>query len=410
VLKLDLINTLAFTALVLFLGYGVRRIATPLSRFNVPAPVIGGLIIAIIITLARNAHVSLVQFDTTLQIPLMIAFFTTIGFGASMSLLKVGGPQVILFFLASGVFAIAQNAAGILVALPLGMHPLFGVICGSVTLTGGPATGLAFAPLFERAGIHGAASVAVAAAMCGIVSGGLIGAPIGTWLIERHRLRRQLDRPATVELPAATDIVEMQVSNHTPSAPHGEAKESYLLLKTLAVILAAMWAGSWVSAWFTSAGITLPAYIGAMLVAAAIRNLDDATNLIGLSRRMIDDIGSAALALFIAMALMTLKLWELAGLALPLLAIISVQIILIAAVCMGPIWYIMGRDYDAAVMSGGFCGFMLGTTANSMANMESLVERYGPAPRAFLVVPMVGAFLIDFSNALIITICLNIWG
>jgi len=171
-----------------------------------------------------------------------------------------------------------------------------------------------------------------------------------------------------------------------------------------------MWAGSWVSAWFTSAGITLPAYIGAMLVAAAIRNLDDATNLIGLSRRMIDDIGSAALALFIAMALMTLKLWELAGLALPLLAIISVQIIIIAAVCMGPIWYIMGRDYDAAVMSGGFCGFMLGTTANSMANMESLVERYGPAPRAFLVVPMVGAFLIDFSNALIITVCLNIWG
>jgi ESS family glutamate:Na+ symporter len=410
VLKLDLIHTLAFTALVLFLGYGVRRIAPPLSRFNIPAPVIGGLIVAVAVTLARNAGVALFEFDTTLLTPLMIAFFTSIGFSASLSLLKIGGPQVMLFFLISGVFAVAQNAAGILVALPLGMHPLFGVLCGSVTLTGGPATGLAFAPLFEKAGIPGAASVAVAAAMCGIVSGGLIGAPIGTWLIERHRLLRQFAPPAAIDFPSATDVVEMQVPNNQPSAPHGEAKGSYLLLKTLAVILAAMWAGSWVSGWFASAGITLPAYIGAMLVAAAIRNFDDATHLIGLSQRMIDDIGSAALALFIVMALMTLKLWELAGLAFPLLAIIAVQIALIAVVCMGPIWRLMGRDYDAAVMSGGFCGFMLGTTANSMANMESLVERYGPAPRAFLVVPMVGAFLIDFSNALIITVCLNIWG
>jgi ESS family glutamate:Na+ symporter len=317
---------------------------------------------------------------------------------------------VVLLLLASVVFAVVQNTVGILLAPPLGVHPLFGVICGSVTLTGGPATGLAFAPLFEKAGVHGAASVAVAAAMCGIVSSGLVGAPISTWLIERRRLRDRLNRPATDNLPAAMDIVEIQLHGHVPGAPPGEAKGSYLLVKTLAVILAAMWAGSWISGWVALAGITLPAYIGAMLVAAAIRNFDDATHLVGLSQRMINDIGSASLALFIVMALMTLKLWELAGLALPLLAIIVVQIMIIAAVCMGPIWHLMGRDYDSAVMSGGFCGFMLGTTANSMANMESIVERYGPAPRAFLVVPMVGAFLIDFPNALIITVCLNIWG
>jgi glutamate:Na+ symporter, ESS family len=409
VLRLDLVNTLSFSALVLFLGYAVRRIAPPLSRVNIPAPVIGGLIVALSITLARNVGIDPIQFDTTLQTPLMIAFFTTIGFGASLSFLKVGGPQVVLFFIVSCFFAIIQNIAGILVALPLGMNPLFGVLCGSVTLTGGPATGLAFAPLFEKAGIEGAASVAIAAAMCGIISGGLIGAPIGTWLIRRRRLKCPLDVPAAAAVLVATDVLELQVPANPPTVPRGEAKGSYALMKTVALILAAMWAGSWVSGWITSAGITLPVYIGAMLVAAAIRNIDDATKLFGLSQRLIDDIGSATLALFIAMALMTLKLWELAGLVLPLLAVISVQVALIALVCMGPIWRIMGRDYDAAVMSGGFCGFMLGTTANAMANMESLVERYGAAPRAYLVVPMVGAFLIDFSNAIIIIAFLNIF-
>ncbi len=409
-LALNLIHTLAFTGIVLFVGYGVRKLIPLFSRTNIPAPVIGGLIVAVAITLARNAGVNLFTFDTTLQTPLMIAFFTTIGFCASLSLLKVGGPQVVLFFVVSGLFAVVQNIAGILVAVPLGMHPLFGVLCSSVTLTGGPATGLAFAPLFERAGVPGAATVAIAAAMCGIISGGLIGAPIGTWLIARHRLKNPLASPVSLDIPAATDVIETQVGDQPSRAPRGEAKDSYVLVKNVVIILAAMWAGSWVSGWFDSLGITLPAYIGAMLTAAAIRNVDDVTHVFGLSQRVIDDIGSASLALFIVMALMTLKLWELANLALPLLAVIAVQVALIAAVCMWPIWWIMGKDYDAAVMSGGFCGFMLGTTANSMANMESLVERYGPAPRAFLVVPMVGAFLIDFTNAIIITVCLNIWG
>ncbi len=160
--------------------------------------------------------------------------------------------------------------------------------------------------------------------------------------------------------------------------------------------------------WLTSVGITLPAYIGAMLVAAIIRNVDDATGLIGLSQRTIDDLGSVALSLFLVLALMTLRLWELAGLALPMVAILVAQVALIAAVCW-PTFRLMGRDYDAAVMGAGLCGFMLGTTANAMANMEALVDRYGPAPRAFLVVPMVGAFFIDFINAVIITVCLNIW-
>ena len=164
-----------------------------------------------------------------------------------------------------------------------------------------------------------------------------------------------------------------------------------------------------VSARLEAWGLTLPAYIGAMLVAAVIRNLDDLTGMVGLSQRTIDDLGNVALSLFLVLALMTLRLWELAGLALPMIVILIFQVGLIAAVCFWPVFPWMGKDYDAAVMSGGLCGFMLGTTANAMANMEALVDRYGPAPRAFLVVPMVGAFFIDFINAVLITVCLNIW-
>jgi glutamate:Na+ symporter, ESS family len=164
-----------------------------------------------------------------------------------------------------------------------------------------------------------------------------------------------------------------------------------------------------VSAWLTRAGLTLPGYIGAMLVAAVFRNLDDWTGIFGLSQRMIDDLGNVALSLFLVMALMTLRLWELAGLVIPLLVILAAQVALIAALCLVAIPRLMGRDYDAAVMSSGFCGFMLGTTANAMANMGALVERYGPAPKAYLVVPLVGAFFIDFTNALLITFFLNFW-
>jgi glutamate:Na+ symporter, ESS family len=406
-LTLDLINTVAFGGVVLFLGHGVRRAIPPLAKYNVPAPVIGGLLVAAAMLIARSRGVTLATFDTRLQAPFMIAFFTTVGFGASLSLLKVGGPQVVLFLLLASVLAVVQNAIGVLIALPMGMHPLFGVLNGSVTLTGGPATGLAFAPAFEQAGVPGAATVAIAAAMVGIVSGGLIGGPVGTILIERYGLRR---RTAAVhhDPPIAAQIVEDRLPEPAATAPPGEDKESYALLKALVVILIAMWAGAGVGGWLTAAGMTLPAYIGAMLVAAVIRNFDDATGMIGLSQRTIDDLGSVALSLFLVLALMTLRLWELAGLALPMVAILAAQVALIVAVCW-PTFRVMGRDYDAAVMGAGLCGFMLGTTANAMANMEALVDRYGPAPRAFLVVPMVGAFFIDFINAVIITVCLNLW-
>jgi ESS family glutamate:Na+ symporter len=406
-MKLDLIQTVALAGVVLFLGYGIRRLVPPLARYNIPAPVIGGLIVAGILTWLRSTGRTPIEFDTTLQSPMMVAFFTSIGFAASLRLLKVGGPQVLIFFGVATLFAVAQNVLGAGLAMALGLNPLFGVLTGSVTLTGGPATGLAFAPLFEEAGVQGAATVAVAAAMVGIVMGGVIGAPIATRLIERHKLATR-HAPRPVETPLANEVMEEQLADAPIQAPAGEDDESFVLLQSVVLILVAMWLGGYLSAWFTSIDVKLPAYIGAMLVAAVIRNLDDVTGMFRIQQRVIDDIGNVALALFIVMALMTLKLWEIAGLALPMLIILAAQVALIALICFWPIFPLMGKDYESAVMSGGFCGFMLGTTANAMANMRSLVERYGPAPRAFLVVPMVGAFFIDFTNAVLITVFVNL--
>jgi ESS family glutamate:Na+ symporter len=407
-LILDMIQTLALAGVVIFLGYGIRKLVPPLSRYNLPAPVIGGLVIAIIQLVARSLGAQPFTFDTSLQTPLMTVFFTSIGFGSSLSLFRTGGPKILSFFIITTLFTLLQNAVGIAVALPLGQHPLFGVLNSSVTLVGGPATGLAFAPLFEAAGIHGAASVAVASAMTGIICGGLIGAPIGTWLIERYRLRSPHRSADTSEPPGAATILEEQISDPPSEAPGGEDSESYLVLKNLVAILIAMWIGSWISKGFQALGLTLPAYIGAMFTGAVIRNLADYTGIITLSQKSIDDIGNVSLTLFIAMAMMTLKLWDLAGVALPMLAVVSVQVLLVGGACFWPLFRLFGKDYNAAVTCTGFCGFMLGTTANAMANMDSLVKRYGPSKQAFLVVPIVGAFFIDFANAIIITVFINI--
>jgi len=395
-MKFDLLQTLGVAVVTLFAGYGLRRVVPALARLNIPPAVLGGLLVASALLLARSNGVAAPQFDTSLQRPLLVAFFTTIGFSASVSLLRAGGPQVLLLLAITSVFAIVQNLVGIALAMGFGLPPLFGVLTGSVTLTGGPATGLAFAPLFERAGVIGADSIAIATAMAGIVLGGLIGGPVATLLIEKHRLRSAVPRSLTGSIVPATLA--------TADARIG----ALVVIKTIVVVLLAMWMGSWISAMIGSTGVTLPGYIGGMLIAAAIRYLDDVTGWIGLSHRSIDLLGAVALSLFLAMALMTLDLTKLAGLALPLIVILCVQSALAIAICLWPVFQLMGRDYDAAVMTGGFLGFILGTTANAMAVMRALVENYGAAPRAFLVAPLVGAFFLDFSNALVITVFLNL--
>ena len=395
-LQLDAVQTLALGGLALFLGYGLCRAIPVLGRYNLPPPVVGGLVFALLATLAHARGATLYTLDTGLQTPLMVAFFTTLGFNASLRLLRISGRQVALFLLLATVLAVLQNLLGAAVATAFGLPPLFGVLAGSTTLTGGPATGLAFAPLFEAAGVQGAATIAVATAMSGILLGGLIGAPLVTLMIRRHRLVSM--QPGSRVAPDDAGPVEAGT----------EAQREYRALKSLVMILLAMWLGGWVSGLLEGAGLTLPAYVGAMLVGAVARNLDDRFGWFGLSVPTTDLVGNVSLSLFLAVALMNLKLWELAGLALPLVVNLGLQAALVAAFCL-MVLRVMGRDYDAAVMSGGFYGFMMGTTANAMAVMRALVERYGAAPRAFLVAPLVGAFFIDFTNALLITGFLNLW-
>ena len=404
-IRLDLIQTVALAAMLLFVGYGVRKRIRVLDRFNIPAPVVGGFLFALFAMALRQAGVLAVEFDTTLQAPLMIGFFTTIGLGASLTLLRIGGPQVVIFWVLATIMAVVQCAVGVALAKGMSVHPFLGLICGSITMTGGHGTGAAFGKLMEEQyGFPNAVTFAMAAATFGLVAGGLLGGPVATWLIRTKNLKAGDNLPS----PASQLARDASIDAEIDTEPLGEAATTYTILKGLAIILSCMWAGGLISS-FLGQYLTLPAYIGAMLAGAALRNIAEFTGVLRMDTRAIDDLGSVALSLFLSMALMSLKLWELLSLAIPMLVILLTQVILMGLFAAFITYRLMGRDYDAAVMAGGHSGFGLGSSANAVANMRAIVERYGPAPRAFLVVPMVGAFFIDFTNALVITGFLNLF-
>jgi len=396
-LKLDLLQTLAVAAVVFFVGLQLRRRIQIIDRLNIPSAVVGGLVFAVLVLVARDRVLNL-ELDTAMQPTLNVAFFTTIGMGASVAVLRAGGGQVVTFLMLSIVFCFVQNFLGIAVAGAFGEHPLLGVLAGSVTLVGGPATGLAFAPQFEEAGMQGAAVVAIAAATFGIVCGGIVGGPIGTRLIRRFDLRAGT---------APRDELQAELTDRDEPLLVRVDEEDTPLVRNMVVLALAMGLGSILSRFIQSLGVTLPAYIGAMAVASVLRNVDDATAWLKIDHKAMEFMGNLALNIFLVVALMNLKLWQLWDLALPLATILLLQVVVAALAASFASFRVMGRDYDSAVMASGFIGFVLGTTANAVANMRALVARYGPAPRAFLVVPLVGAFFIDFANALIITLFLN---
>ena len=393
-LKLDLLQTLSLAAVLYFVGLQLRQRIAWLDRLNIPAAVVGGLLFALLVLVGRDRFLS-VQLDTAAQPVLSVAFFSTIGMGASLALLRAGGLQVVIFLLFATLFCFVQNFLGIAIARGFGEHPLLGVMAGSVTLVGGPATGLAFAPLLESAGLVGAGTLALTSATFGIVFGGLTGTPIGTWLIRRYGLT------SAGGVGAGAEEVKPE-----PLIVEPDREDSPLILNMI-VLAVAMGLGSILSAEFKRMEWTLPAYIGAMVVASILRNTDDATGWFRINPAAMDFVGGFALNIFLVVALMDLKLWQLAGQALPLFVILAAQVVVIGLFALTVSFRLMGRDYDSAVMASGFVGFALGTTANAVANMRALVTKYGPAPRAFLVVPLVGAFFIDFANAIIITFFVN---
>jgi len=434
-LKLDLVLTLALAAAFLFVGGRLQGRVGPLRRASIPAAVVGGLLFAVLVWALRARGGLGVTLDTSLRAPLQIAFFTTIGFGATLGLLRAGGGRMILFFVLASLTAVVQNVAGLGVARLMGAPPALGIICGSLTLTGGPATGLAFTSLFEQKGIAGAGALIIASATFGIFVSSLIGNPVATALIRRFRLappgegggreenRRGETRPADEQFWAIGSTALLEDDAETESRPAGaplsdrrpagdaaDALAGGELLRSLLVMLAVMGAGALVGAGLARLNVTLPAYVGAMVFAAVVRNLDERFGWFRLNLRAMEALGVVALALFLVIALMDLKLWQLAGLAVPMLVILAVQVVVTVLYAVLVVFTLMGRDYESAVTTTGHIGFGLGVTPNAVANMEALVARFGPAPRSFLYVPVVGAFFIDFSNALFITLFANLIG
>lgn len=394
--KLDLIQTLGIGAVLYYLGVLLKRRISTLDRFNIPAAVVGGLVFVGLVMFARDRFLN-IECNTSTQSLFMLLFFTTVGMSASVRLLKSGGLPVLVFLIISTVFCFVQNFVGMGVAQLTGVHPLVGVMAGSVTLVGGPATGLAFAPLFEKAGLVGAETLAITAATFGIVSGGMIGSPAATWLIEKFRLAPadSMPGPEQKEDPSSAGLV-IDV----------DAEDSSLITNMI-IAAAAIALGGLVSMFFENIGFTLPSTIGAMLVGSLFRNIDDSFERQRIDQRTMELIGSISLNIFLVVVLMNLKVWNLLSIAFPLLLILLAQVVLALLFSVIPMFRIMGRNYDAAVMTGGFIGFVLGTTANAMANMKTVVNKFGPSPQAFLIVPMVGAFFVDFINSLIITWILN---
>lgn len=397
-IKLDIIQTLSVAAVVYYVGILAKRYIKIFDRLNIPSAVVGGILFALIVLIVRNRFFE-IQFDTSTQPLFNVAFFTTIGMSASLPLLKKGGLLVGVFFLISAFFCLIQNMIGMGIASLFGINPLVGVIAGSVTLVGGPATGIAFAPLFQRAGVIGADIVALTAATFGIVCGGIFGGPVGTWLINKHNIvHHPSDSQSLRNIVSPTDTDVLRINLEREDSP---------FVVNVVLLTIAMGIGTMVSGYFESLGWTLPAYIGAMLSASVIRNTAEATGWFKIDQRTMDFIGSVSLNIFLTVALMNLKLWELLELAVPITAILVAQVVVVILFAISALFYIMGRDYESAVISSGFIGFVLGTTANALANMKTVVNRYGDAPRAFLVVPLVGAFFIDFINAIIITAFIN---
>jgi ESS family glutamate:Na+ symporter len=409
-IHLNAVQYLALAAAGVLLGTVIKHRMPVFDRFNIPAPIIGGMVYAIAL-LAMRDRVLNVTMDDSLKEIAMVAFFTTVGMGASISLIRRGGIQVLVFFGVATLGALLQDLLGIGMAKLLNVSPLLGIVTGSVALTGGPATALAFGKTFEDMGVAGASAVGVAAAMAGITAGGLLGGFLGGMIIKRRKLQSSARvTGGSTEAVEATVYRDEALATPAPVPIHDESEgEDNLLLRSIICVAIAMGIGSLISLGIKNTGIVLPIYVGAMLAAAVIRNIDEFTNWFKIEQHRIDAIGNVALQIFIVMALMSLELWKLVDLAGPLLAMLIAQIVLVALMVVFLVFMIMGRDYEAAVMAGGFTGFMLGTTANAMACMDVLVKKHGPAPRAFMVVPIVGAFLIDFTNAGLVTFLANLF-
>jgi glutamate:Na+ symporter, ESS family len=382
--------TLAFSALVLVVGRRLIEGVALLRKYSIPEPVVGGLVTALLITLLHIGGVR-IRFDTALQPGLMLAFFATIGLGADARLLARGGIALVLFTACVVGMLVMQNIIGVGAALALGIDPLIGLIAGSVTMSGGHGTGAAWGQKFAETGLASAPGIALATATFGLVMGGLIGGPVAQRLIEKLKSRG-----------APLGVSRNDAITHDAAASSGAFTPQRLTV-TILLIAASVALGAALSQLTENPTFTLPVFVWTLFVGAVIRNGLALAGLHEIDGEALSFAGTVALSLFLAMALMSLRLWELAALALPMFLILVLQAIGVALFTTFITFRVMGSNYEAAALVAGQCGFGLGATPTAIANMQAVCERYGFAPQAFLIVPVVGAFLIDIANAIVIS-------
>jgi len=387
--EVDLLPSLLVAIFILFTGFFLSARIPFLHNYNIPVPVIGGIVFALCIAVLHSQFQTDITFNLSLKNPMMLAFFATVGLSADFKRLHKGGTNLLVFLLVVTGFLLVQNAVGALMAYSVDLHPAIGLLSGSVTLSGGHGTGAAYAERFgSLQNIQGAMEIALASATFGLIIGGLIGGPVSQRLIKRYQLQ-------PLELNNASLV-------DTEASPMPDQITLRSLLELLFIIIVCLLSGHLMFIWMEGSVITLPSFIWALFAGVLIRNLCEMTGLYRVQLPTLDILSKLSLSLALAMAFMSLQLWQLLDLAGPLLLILAAQTIAMVLYAMYVTYPMMGKNYDAAVMAGGHCGFGMGATPTAVANIEAVTLRYGPSPQAFLVIPIVGAFFIDLTNALVI--------
>lgn len=392
-IQLDMYQTLAVAVLVLLLGNYLKKKIYFLQKFCIPAPVIGGLIFAIMTCICYVTGIAEFSFDDTLREVCMVFFFTSVGFQANLKVLKSGGKSLIVFLGLVIALIILQNLTAVGIAKLLNLNPLIGMCTGSIPMVGGHGTAGAFGPVLEDLNIKGATTICTAAATFGLIFGSLIGGPLGKRLIEKHSLLNT----------AANEDDSLLVEDEKKHERH-----TNMYADAVFQLILAIGVGTIFTMLLTKTGLTFPIYIGAMLAAALMRNICEYTGIATIHMGEINDLGGISLSLFLGMAMITLRLWELASLALPLVILLAAQVLLIIIFTYVIEFNIMGRDYDAAILVSGTCGFGTGATPNAMANMQAVCDQYVPSIKAYLLIPLVGSLFADFLNSLVITFFINL--
>lgn len=393
-IQFNMIQSIGLAVIFLLVGKSVKNNIPLFSKYAIPSPVIGGLIFSIVHMILRQSNIAVFEFDSTLQTFFQTMFFCTVGFNASLKMLKAGGKKILIFLLIATVLAVLQNVLAVGIAEFIGINPLLALLTASPSLTGGHGTSAAVAPSIEALGYPEALTVALTAATFGLIAGSILGSPMANRLIVKNNLVNK----KKIQLSNENDFDLSIIDNKKTTLDTNKISMAFFQ------ILIAMALGTYltdalnslVGKWFN--GVTFPAYIGAMLIAAVIRNISDSSTIFKSPLEEIEVVGEVSLNLFLGMALITLKLWHLVDLAVPMLILLLAQCVLMYFYGMFVSYKLMGKDYDSAVMVAGLTGFAMGSTSNAMANMNSVTEKYLYSKTAFFIVPIVGSLFIDFIN------------